>query len=103
MSKIRPLGGHVVVELDEIPEEAKKVGLILLPGTVAQEHYKHRCGTVVAVGPGYTDDKTKEVSKPQWEPGMHVMLCKHGGFRAEPNDPKCRTYIVNDTDILGEV
>jgi len=100
---IRPLGGHVVVELDEVPEDTKKVGLILLPGTTAQEHYRHRYAKVLAVGPGYENPETKEIDKPQWKVGDHVMLNKHGGWRTEPNNPKCRVFIVNDTEILGEV
>lgn len=92
-----------MVELDEVPESTLKSGLILLPGTAALGHVRQRCAVVRAVGPGFTDKDTGELVEPQWKPGDHVMLNKHGGYSAQPADPKCRFYIVHQNDILGEV
>ena len=103
VESIRPLGGHVLVELDEAPEGSNKIGRIMLPRSVQLSHCRQRCAKVVAVGPGYVDRETNELVKPTWKPGDHVMLNKHGGYPTQPADPKCRHYIVSLADILGEV
>ena len=92
-----------MVELDEAPEGSNKVGRIILPMSVQLSHCRQRCAKVVAVGPGYVNKETNKLVESEWKPGDHVMLNKHGGYSTQPADPKCRLYIVNFTDILGEV
>jgi co-chaperonin GroES (HSP10) len=77
--KIRPLGDHVLIELDdEIPLSAR----IIAPEVARNQEIVTRIGTVLAVGPGKWKEKpglsweiTKQVFKPMTlKPGDRVVI-----------------------------
>lgn len=90
--KIKPLGNRVVVKR----QEAKTTkGGILLPET-AQE--KPKQGTVVAVGPGKTDDKGKNQPL-DVKVGDEILFSSYSGteYKADEID----YLILSEEDVLA--
>ena len=91
--KLKPLADRVVVEA--APAEEMSSGAIILPDT-AQE--KPQQGTVVAVGPGKTNDSGKEVAM-SVKKGDKILYGKYSGteFAFEGTE----YLIMRESDILA--
>lgn len=68
--KTRPMGDHVVIELDT---QSETTGLILLPETAVKERGT-RTGTVLTVGPGKWNDKKFRRDPMTLKPGDRVVI-----------------------------
>ena len=93
MTKIKPIGDHIVLE--PIKKELKK-GSIILPETVEKERPEQ--AKVVAVGPGKIDKNGNRI-KPEVKKGDIVIFTKYG-----PNEIKIdgKEYLVaREEDILA--
>lgn len=92
--KLKPLGNRIVVK----PQEAKATkGGILLPET-AQE--KKRQGTVVAVGPGKTDEKGHHQAL-ELKVGDEVLYAPYGGTEYKADDTNY--LILSEEDVLAVI
>lgn len=91
---LKPLFDRVVLE--QVKEEAKTAGGIILPGG---EKEKPMQGNVIAVGPGGVIDG-KEVTM-QVKVGQHVIYSKYAGSDIELDGKKY--VIVKQNDILAIV
>lgn len=92
VDSLHPIGGQVVVALDE-PEETTAGGLVI------PEQAKERpdTGTIVAVGPGrQADDGT--MLPVRLELGAKVMLPAYAGVRVECDDGDA--VVVQWDDLL---
>ena len=92
--KIKPLADKVLVEPSTV-EESKTSGGIIIPDTAKEKPQK---GTVVAVGPGRTDDNGK-IIKMNVKVGDKVLYSKYGGteLKLENKD----YLIMSESDILA--
>lgn len=92
VDSLHPIGGQVVVALDE-PEETTAGGLVI------PEQAKERpdTGTVVAVGPG-RQGRDGGLLPVRLEPGVRVMLPAYAGTRVECDDGDA--VIVQWDDLL---
>lgn len=77
--KIKPLGSRLVVKVD--PTLEKKIGNLIIPESVVSLTEKDIRGTVIEVGPGVRNPRTKVVTPPDVEPGDRVLLHKYAGSR----------------------
>lgn len=90
--KIKPLSNRIVVKRQEA--KATKGG-ILLP-EAAQE--KPRQGTVVAVGPGKTDDKGKNLPI-DVKVGDEILFSSYSGTEYKENETDY--LILSEEDVLA--
>lgn len=90
--KINPMGNRVVVQREDA--KATKGG-ILLPESVQK---KPREGTVIAVGPGKTDEKGK-VQRMDVKVGDKILFSSYGGTEYKVDDAEY--LILSEEDVLA--
>lgn len=96
MTKIRPLGDHILIE--PIKEEEKTKAGIFLPETASKE--KSEEGIIIAIGPGKKTDDGKIVPM-SVKPGDKVLFTKYG-----PNEIKVdgKDYLIaTENEILAVI
>lgn len=91
MSKIQPLGNHVVVEA--VKEEISSSGIII-PDTVSKE--KPMKGKVLAVGPGKIANDGKTLIAPDLEVGDTVLFSKYGPTEVKLDGKEVLVLSVED-------
>lgn len=94
MTKFKPLGNRVVVKRSKA---ATSKGGILLPES-AQEAPKQ--GTVVAVGPGKTDDNGKAIPM-DVALNDEVLFSSYAGTKAEEGEDEY--LILSEDEIYGVI
>lgn len=92
MSKIKPLSDRVLVQPDKAEEKTESG--IIIPDTAKE---KPQRGTVVAVGPGKTEDGKK--IEPSVKEGDKVLYGKYAGTELELDGDEY--MIMRESDILG--
>jgi chaperonin GroES len=92
---LRPLGERLVVEPQE--REEKTASGIILPETAKE---KPQEGTVLAAGPGRTDDNGKRIEM-DVKTGDVVLYAKYAGTEVKVDDRKL--LILKESDILAIV
>jgi chaperonin GroES len=92
---LRPLGDRVVVE--PLEKEEKTASGIILPETAKE---KPQEGTVLAAGPGRTDDEGKRIAM-DIKVGNVVLYAKYSGTEVKIDDKKL--LILKESDILAIV
>ena len=92
---LRPLGDRLVVEPTE--KEERTASGIILPETAKE---KPQEGTVLAAGPGRTDDDGKRIAM-DVKVGDVVLYAKYDGTEVKINDKKL--LILKESDILAIV
>lgn len=92
MKKIKPLGNRVLIQRTKA--QTTKGG-ILLPDS-AQEKPKE--GTVIAVGPGKTDEQGRQEAM-QLKVGDRVLFSSYSG--TEVKDENEEMLILSEDDVLG--
>jgi len=92
---LRPLGDRLVVE--PLEKEEKTASGIILPETAKE---KPQEGTVLAAGPGRTDDDGKRIPM-DVKVGDVVLYAKYAGTEVKIDDRKL--LILKESDILAIV
>ena len=92
---LKPLGDRLVVEPME--KEERTPSGIILPETAKE---KPQEGTVLAAGPGRTDDDGKRIAM-DVKVGDVVLYAKYGGTEVKIDDKKL--LILKESDILAMV
>jgi len=92
---LRPLSDRLVVEPKE--NEGKTASGIVLPETAKE---KPQEGTVLAAGPGRTDDNGKRIAM-DVKTGDVVLFARYGGTEIKIDDRKL--LILKESDILAIV
>jgi chaperonin GroES len=92
---LRPLSDRLVVEPEE--KEEKTASGIILPETAKEKPQK---GTVLAAGPGRTDDNGKRIEM-DVKTGDVVLYVRFAGTEVKINDRKL--LILKENDILAIV
>jgi chaperonin GroES len=92
---LRPLSDRLVVEPQE--KEEKTASGIILPETAKEKPQK---GTVLAAGPGRTDDNGKRIEM-DVKTGDVVLYVRFAGTEVKINDRKL--LILKESDILAIV
>jgi len=92
---LKPLGDRLVVEPQE--KEERTASGIILPETAKE---KPQEGTVLAAGPGRTDDEGKRLPM-DVKVGDVVLYAKYAGTEVKINDKKL--LILKESDILAIV
>lgn len=93
-TKIKPLGNRVLIQRSK-PQPTK--GGILLPDS-AQE--KPREGTVVATGPGKTDENGTRLPL-SVKVGDRVLFSTYSGTEVKNHSSEDEYLILSEDDILG--
>lgn len=93
-TKIKPLGNRVLIQ--RAKAQATKGG-ILLPDT-AQEKPKE--GSVIAVGPGKTDESGKK-EQMNVKVGDRVLFSSYAGTEVKNSEGESEYLILSEDDILG--
>ena len=92
---LKPLGDRLVVE--PVEKEERTASGIILPETAKE---KPQEGTVLAVGPGRTDDDGKRIAM-DVKVGDVVLYAKYAGTEVKIDDKKL--LILKESDILAIV
>jgi chaperonin GroES len=92
---LRPLSDRLVVEPQE--KEEKTASGIILPETAKEKPQK---GTVLAAGPGRTDDNGRRIEM-DVKTGDVVLYARFAGTEVKINDRKL--LILKESDILAIV
>jgi len=92
---LRPLGDRLIVE--PLEKEGKTTSGIILPETAKE---KPQEGTVLAAGPGRTDDEGKRMAM-DVKVGNVVLYAKYSGTEVKIDDKKL--LILKESDILAVV
>jgi chaperonin GroES len=92
---LKPLGDRLVVE--PVEKEERTASGIILPETAKE---KPQEGTVLAAGPGRTDDDGKRVPM-DVKVGDVVLYAKYAGTEVKIDDKKL--LILKESDILAIV
>ena len=92
---LKPLGDRLVVE--PLEKEEKTASGIILPETAKE---KPQEGTVLAAGPGRTDDDGKRIPM-DVKTGDVVLYAKYAGTEVKIDDKKL--LIIKESDILAIV
>src|SRR5512135_3645952 len=92
---LKPLGDRIVVE--PLEKEEMTASGIILPETAKE---KPQEGTVLAAGPGRTDDAGKRVPM-DVKTGDVVLYAKYGGTEIKLDDKKL--LILKESDVLAIV
>jgi chaperonin GroES len=92
---LRPLSDRLVVEPQE--KEDMTAGGIILPETAKEKPQK---GTVLAAGPGRTDDDGKRIEM-EVKTGDVVLFARYAGTEIKIDDKKL--LILKESDILAVV
>ena len=94
---IQPLADRVLVKREE-KEMAKSAGGIIIPDTAQKE--KSKVGTVVAVGPGRTNDEGKLITM-SIKPGAKVVFNAGWDNEVDVGDKDEEYFLVKESDILA--
>jgi chaperonin GroES len=94
-TSLKPLGDRVVIKPSG-REETTKSGLVI-PDTAKE---KPQEGTIIAVGPGRTDDDGKHI-KMDVKVGDKVLFAKYAGTEMKIDDDDL--LILSEKDILAIV
>ena len=92
---LRPLGDRLIVE--PLEKEGKTTSGIILPETAKE---KPQEGTVLAAGPGRTDDEGKRMAM-DVKVGNVVLYAKYSGTEVKIDDKKL--LILKESDVLAIV
>jgi chaperonin GroES len=92
---LRPLSDRLVVEPQE--KEEKTASGIILPETAKEKPQK---GTVLAAGPGRTDDNGRRIEM-DVKTGDVVLYARFAGTEVKINDRKL--LILKESDVLAIV
>jgi len=92
---LKPLADRIIVE--PIEQEEVTSGGIILPETAKE---KPQQGTVVAAGPGRTDEDGKRVAM-ELKVGDRVLYAKYSGTEIKMDSKKL--LILRESDILAIV
>ena len=92
---LKPLADRIVVE--PIEQEEVTAGGIILPETAKE---KPQQGTVIAAGPGRTDDDGKRVAM-EVKVGDKVLYAKYSGTEIKLDGKK--VLILRESDVLAIV
>ena len=92
---LKPLGDRLVVEPTE--KEERTASGIILPETAKE---KPQEGTVLAAGPGRTDDDGKRIPM-DVKTGDVVLYAKYAGTEVKIDDKKL--LILKESDVLAIV
>jgi chaperonin GroES len=92
---LRPLSDRLVVEPQE--KEEKTASGIILPETAKEKPQK---GTVLAAGPGRTDDTGRRIEM-DVKTGDVVLYARFAGTEVKINDRKL--LILKESDVLAIV
>jgi chaperonin GroES len=92
---LRPLSDRLVVEPQE--KEEKTASGIILPETAKEKPQK---GSVLAVGPGRTDDNGRRIEM-DVKTGDVVLYARFAGTEVKINDRKL--LILKESDVLAIV
>jgi chaperonin GroES len=92
---LKPLGDRLVVE--PVEKEERTASGIILPETAKE---KPQEGTVLAAGPGRTDDDGKRIPM-DVKVGDVVLYAKYAGTEVKIDDKKL--LILKESDILAIV
>ena len=92
---LKPLGDRLVVE--PVEKEERTASGIILPETAKE---KPQEGTVLAVGPGRTDDDGKRIPM-DVKVGDVVLYAKYGGTEVKIDEKKL--LILKESDVLAIV
>ena len=92
---LKPLADRLVVE--PVEKEGRAAGGIILPETAKE---KPQEGTVLAAGPGRTDDDGKRIPM-DVKVGDVVLYAKYAGTEVKIDDKKL--LILKESDILAIV
>jgi chaperonin GroES len=95
-SKLKPLGGHVLIEPTE--QEEMTAGGIILPETAKE---KPQEGKVLAAGPGDFNDKTGARNPMEVKTGDKVLFAKYSGTEIKMDGKKL--LILRASDLLAIV
>lgn len=96
MQKIRPLGNRVLIQRSKA---VSSKGGILLPDS-AQEKPKE--GTVIAVGPGKTDEEGKLIPM-NVKTGDKVLFTSYAGTEIKDASDENELIVMTEDDLLGIV
>jgi chaperonin GroES len=94
-TSLKPLGDRVVIKPSD-REETTKSGLVI-PDTAKE---KPQEGSIIAVGPGRTDDDGKRI-KMDVKVGDKVLFAKYAGTEMKIDDDDL--LILSEKDILAIV
>ncbi len=97
MSKIQPLGNHVVVEA--VKEDLTSVSGIIIPDSASKE--KPMKGKVLAIGPGKMTSDGKTVIAPDLEVGDIVLFSKYGPTEVKLEGKE--VLILSVDDIFAKI
>ena len=98
-SKIRPLGNHVVIEL----EPSSVSGVILRPDTVPEERGTRK-GTVLHVGPGKWNKKGTARKPMQLKPGDRVLVGPYSDWESwDAWAPGNNIVVCQEADVRGTI
>jgi chaperonin GroES len=92
---LKPLADRVVIEPQE--KEGKTASGIILPETAKE---KSQEGTILAAGPGRTDDDGKRIAM-DVKTGDVVLYAKYAGTEIKIDDKKL--LILKESDVLAIV
>lgn len=95
-TRFRPIGGRILIELDEAPE---KTGSILVPPTARdREQFQTQEAVIVDVSfDAFAPDKGFGEDE-RLRPGQRILIVKHAGSPV----PGSKTQrVLNDKDVLG--
>jgi chaperonin GroES len=92
---LKPLADRIVVE--PIEQEEVTAGGIILPETAKE---KPQQGTVIAAGPGRTDEDGKRVAM-EIKVGDRVLYAKYSGTEIKLDGKK--VLILRESDVLAVV
>ena len=92
---LKPLGDRLVVE--PVEKEERTASGIILPETAKE---KPQEGTVLAAGPGRTDDDGKRIPM-DVKVGDMVLYAKYAGTEVKIDDKKL--LILKESDVLAIV
>ena len=92
---LKPLADRLVVE--PVEKEERTASGIILPETAKE---KPQEGTVLAAGPGRTDDDGKRIAM-DVKAGQVVLYAKYSGTEVKIDDKKL--LILKESDILAIV
>lgn len=98
-AKVHPLGDRILVKREE-PETATSAAGIYIPETAQKEKSKH--GTVIAVGPGRTNDDGKLVATTV-KIGARVIFNAGWDNEIEMKGDDAEYFLVRESDILAIV
>ncbi|HEY4487582.1 MAG TPA: co-chaperone GroES [Candidatus Paceibacterota bacterium] len=96
---VMPLGERVLVKREE-KEMEKSAGGIIIPDTAQKE--KSKIGTVVAVGPGRTNDEGKLIPN-SIKPGSKVVFNAGWDNEVDLGEKDEEYFLVKESDILAVI